>query len=74
MFRREIFDYIGAGEELVSEPFARLIAERASSWRARTRGSGRRWTRSRTSRTLEALFHAGSPPWALWQSDPVRVR
>ena len=27
VFRREIFDYIKPGEELVEEPFRRLIAE-----------------------------------------------
>jgi glucose-1-phosphate cytidylyltransferase len=28
VFRREIFEYINEGEELVEEPFRRLIAER----------------------------------------------
>ena len=48
VFRREIFDYIRPGEELVEEPFARLI-EQASCSPTATTASGRRWTRSRTS-------------------------
>ena len=44
VFRREIFDYLGEGEDLVEEPFHRLIA-RDSCSPIRTTASGRRWTR-----------------------------
>ncbi len=43
----EIFDYIQEGEELVEQPFQRLIAQR-SSLAYRWMASGSAWTRSRT--------------------------
>jgi glucose-1-phosphate cytidylyltransferase len=69
MFRREIFDYIRAGEELVVEPFARLAAEnRLVSFRY-----GGYWAPLDTikdMRTLEEQNETGSPPWAVWLAGP----
>ncbi len=47
VFRKEIFEYLYEGEDLVAEPFQRLIAERRL--RANTTASGRAWTPTRTS-------------------------
>ena len=55
MFRREIFDYIQPGEELVEEPFRRLDRRWAAPRPSATTGSGRRWTRSRTCRTSRRM-------------------
>ena len=46
--RSELLDDIRPGEELVEEPFHRLLA-RDGCWPSATKASGRRWTRSRTS-------------------------
>jgi glucose-1-phosphate cytidylyltransferase len=73
MFRREIFDYIESGEELVREPFARLIAEEELV-ACPYQGFWAPMDTLKDHQELEALFHSGNPPWALWQSDPVRVR
>jgi glucose-1-phosphate cytidylyltransferase len=65
VFRREIFDYMKVGEELVEEPFRRLI------------GVGRLmvyphdgyWACMDTfkeKQDLEDLFGRGSAPWVVW--------
>ena len=66
IFRPEIFDYIQPGEELVQEPFARLIEER------RLQGDAYEgyWAPMDTLKEVQALqsaFDSGRPPWALWQ-------
>jgi glucose-1-phosphate cytidylyltransferase len=68
IFRREIFDYIYPGDELVEEPFKRLIGER----RLMTFRYGGFWAPMDTikdQQTLEDMFNSGQPPWALWASE-----
>jgi glucose-1-phosphate cytidylyltransferase len=68
-FRREIFDYIDGGEDLVDEPFRRLIAA-GELLAYRYEGF---WTALDTLKdlqTLEALHDTGHPPWAPWTSQP----
>lgn len=65
IFRREIFDYIYPGDELVEEPFRRLIAD----GRLMTFRYGGFWAPMDTikdQQSLEDLFNSGRPPWALW--------
>jgi glucose-1-phosphate cytidylyltransferase len=66
MFRREIFDYIGDGEDLVREPFRRLI-ERDLLIAYRYEGFFAPMDTLKDHQELDALFNSGSPPWALWQ-------
>ena len=54
------------GEELVEEPFDRLIGGSSSS-PTTTTASGWRWTRSRTSRIWTRCSRAGSRPWEVWK-------
>lgn len=64
-FRREIFDYIEPGEELVEEPFDRLIAER----RLLAFPYDGLWVPMDTAKDkqrLEELYAAGRPPWYVW--------
>ena len=67
IFRREIFDYIREGEELVEEPFLRLIGRGKLHGLSATTGSGPRWTRSRTSRNATPSGTRGSPVGRLAQ-------
>jgi glucose-1-phosphate cytidylyltransferase len=65
MFRQDIFDYIRDGEDLIEEPFQRLIdANELIAYRY----SGF-WTAMDTLKDLQNLqaFHdSGRPPWAPW--------
>lgn len=66
ILRREIFDYIRPGEELVEEPFQRLVAD------DQLVGYGYEgfWEPMDTLKEmqhLESLYQTGRPPWALWQ-------
>ena len=65
IFRQEIFDFIGEGEDLLAEPFGRLIeADELITYRY----SGF-WTAMDTLKDLQklrTLHESGRPPWALW--------
>jgi glucose-1-phosphate cytidylyltransferase len=66
MFRQEIFDYIREGEDLVEEPFQRLLAD-DQLLAYRYEGF---WTAMDTFKdlqNLQALHDGGAPPWAPWQ-------
>jgi glucose-1-phosphate cytidylyltransferase len=72
IFRRQIFDYIGPGEELVEEPFQRLIA--AGELRAhRFQGFWTTMDTFKDQQRLESLYASGDPPWALWLHGPARA-
>ncbi|MBX6369462.1 MAG: glucose-1-phosphate cytidylyltransferase [Rhodospirillales bacterium] len=65
VFRREIFDYIRPGEELVEEPFRRLIAERKLRAHDYT-GFWRCVDTFKDLQSLEQLHAQGNPPWEVW--------
>lgn len=65
-FRREIFDYIRAGEELVEQPFARLI-EAGKLAALPFKGFWRSCDTFKDLRTLEGLLGQGPAPWELWR-------
>ncbi len=65
VLRREIFDYLRPGEELVGEAFERLIQRGAllayqydGFWAAMDTFKDREW--------LEELWRSGRAPWILW--------
>ena len=62
IFRREIFDYIMPGEELVLQPFVRLI-ERNLLGAYRFEGFWRSMDTLRDRQTLEDLVEQGKCPW-----------
>ncbi|MGF1562618.1 MAG: sugar phosphate nucleotidyltransferase [Geminicoccaceae bacterium] len=62
LFRQEIFDYIQPGEELVEEPFARLIA--ANQFVCyRYRGFWASMDTLKDKQTLEEMVERGDQPW-----------
>jgi len=65
-FRREIFDYMRPGEELVEEPFQRLIAARKLAVQPYT-GFWRCCDTFKDLQTLETLLRGGGAPWELWR-------
>ena len=64
-FRKEIFDYIKQGEELVEEPFRRLMPDRkllAFSYD----GFWVPMDTAKDKQRLEDLYASGRPPWRVW--------
>jgi len=68
VFTNRIFDYMKDGEELVIEPFQRLIDE-GELIAYRHNGFFRAMDTLKDKHSLEALEAAGRPPWAVWQRN-----
>jgi len=67
-FRREIFDYINEGEELVEQPFQRLIAAKklgAFRWS----GFWRCMDTFKDKITFDRMEARRECPWMVWRSD-----
>ncbi len=62
IFRKEIFDYIREGDELVHEPFKRLIADDALM-AYRYEGFWRAMDTMRDRQVLEDMVEKGTMPW-----------
>jgi glucose-1-phosphate cytidylyltransferase len=62
IFRRQIFDFIRDGEELVEEPFARLIAERQLI-AYRYDGFWQSMDTFKDKQRLDDLWARGDAPW-----------
>jgi glucose-1-phosphate cytidylyltransferase len=72
IFRNEIFRHLHQGEDLVFEPFQRLIAER-KLWAHRYRGF---WTAMDTFKDRQALeerYEAGIAPWEVWKQPSLEL-
>jgi glucose-1-phosphate cytidylyltransferase len=68
IFRKEIFDYIKNGEELVEEPFRRLIKNNKLT----TQKHNGFWIGLDTFKDrqqLEERFSNGDAPWEFWRKD-----
>lgn len=65
MFRREIFDAIEDGDELVEQPFARLI-ERKRLAAYRHEGFWAPMDTLKEAQLLQALYESGESPWTRW--------
>lgn len=68
IFRREIFDYIQEGEELVVEPFARLIAE-DQLIAYKHEGFWASMDTLKDKMTLEDMMEHGRTPWLPWLAE-----
>jgi len=68
--RQEIFSYIGDGEELVVEPFARLIGERRLSSH-KYEGFWACMDTYKEKQTLDDLYHRGDAPWVVWKKSEI---
>jgi len=66
VLRREIFDYMNPGEELVLEPFQRLIAKR-QLLAVPYDGFWRNMDTFKDKMQLDELVSQGKIPWQLWQ-------
>jgi glucose-1-phosphate cytidylyltransferase len=75
VLRREIFDYLGEGEELVMEPFQRLMAERRLL-AYRYDGFFEPMDTLKDKTNLDSMVEEGNTPWRVWENgvqaeDPV---
>lgn len=67
IFRQDVFDFIEPGEDLVSEPFHRMI-EKGAVYGHRFEDF---WTPMDTFKErsyLDGLYNSGPAPWALWRN------
>lgn len=71
VLRREIFQYLRPGEELVREPFQRLIDKRALL-AYRCTGFWQCMDTFKDKQRLEELNQAAAP-WKVWQEDSVSI-
>jgi glucose-1-phosphate cytidylyltransferase len=69
VLRKEIFRYIQPGEELIYEPFQRMIAE-GKVWSQRHEGFWQCMDTFRDKQLLDEMEASGTPPWYLWKNGP----
>jgi glucose-1-phosphate cytidylyltransferase len=70
--RREIFDYLGAGEDLVDEPFHRLIA-RNQLIGYRHDGFWACMDTLKDKLAFDDMYSRGEVPWEVWRFAPRSV-
>jgi glucose-1-phosphate cytidylyltransferase len=66
VFKREIFNYIKHGDELVNQPFQRLIAEKQLLTH-RYEGYWACMDTYKEKQELDELYASGDMPWAVWR-------
>lgn len=69
VLRREIFQYIQPGEELIYEPFRRLIAD-GKLWSHRCTGFWQCMDTFKDKQILDEFEASGSAPWSVWKNGP----
>ncbi|MFT5166253.1 MAG: glucose-1-phosphate cytidylyltransferase [Saprospiraceae bacterium] len=67
ILKREIFDYMEMGDELVIEPFQRLIKEQKLT-AFRHNGFWRSMDTFKDKMFLDDLYKKGDTPWAVWKN------
>ena len=68
VLRKEVFRYIKPGEELVYEPFRRMMAEK-KVWSKRYEGFWQCMDTFRDKQSLDELEAAGAAPWRVWKNS-----
>ena len=71
IFRRNIFDYMREGEELVREPFQRLVAS-DELLAYRYDGFWQAMDTFKDRQGLEQLYADGNAPWELWKDSEAK--
>jgi glucose-1-phosphate cytidylyltransferase len=68
VFRREIFDYLGEGEDLVEQPFQRLVAQHRL-YAHRFRGFWACMDTFKEKQLFDDLYASGNRPWEVWSRN-----
>lgn len=66
VLRSEIFDYMHNGEELVEEPFRRLLSE-GKLFSHRYDGFWAAMDTFKDKKTLDGMYDSGHTPWQVWE-------
>lgn len=69
VFKKEIFQYMQEGEELVCEPFERLIAEN-NLMGYRYNGFWHCMDTFKEQKELNEMYETGHAPWEVWKKQP----
>jgi glucose-1-phosphate cytidylyltransferase len=69
-FKREIFDYLEPGDDLVDRPFSRLISERRLG-AYRYRGFWMAMDTFKDKQALDVLYEQGNAPWEVWRRSDL---
>src|SRR6266568_5525420 len=72
VFRREVFDYLGPGEDLVEEPFRRLIDDEQLLV-YRYEGFWVPMDTFKDRQSIQLLDDQGVRPWAVWETAALTV-
>jgi len=73
VLRKDVFRYIKPGEELVYEPFQRMIAE-GRVWSHAYNGFWQCMDTFRDKQLLDELEAAGTAPWRVWKNGQCASR
>jgi glucose-1-phosphate cytidylyltransferase len=69
VFKKEIFDFIQEGEELVQEPFYRLLAQN-QLLTYKNRGFWACIDTLKEKKLFDDMYARGDTPWAVWDGSP----
>src|SRR5262245_6515488 len=72
VFKREIFDYLREGEDLVIEPFRRLMAG-GQLTAYRHEGFWACMDTLKDKQAFDDMYSRGEVPWEVWKSAPERM-
>jgi glucose-1-phosphate cytidylyltransferase len=72
LFRREIFDYLRPGEDLLAAPVQRLVAD-GELLADRHDGFWATMETLKDKSLLDGLADSPAPPWAVWERRPART-
>ncbi len=70
ILKREIFDYLGPGEELVCEPFYRLVAQQRLA-AFEYDGFWMSMDTFKDRQRLDDIYARGNAPWQVWNHKPA---
>lgn len=73
VLRNEIFDYMRPGEDLVDEPFERLIRDEQLHGHRYSGGFWQAMDTFKDRMQLEDMYAAGNPPWQVWEPAPRQL-
>jgi len=68
VFKKEIFDYIQEGEELVEKPFQRLISEQ-QLFSYKYKGFWKSMDTFKDKITFDRMYANSHSPWEVWKND-----